>query len=477
MKVLFLAVEAAPLAKVGGLGDVAGELPLALGALGVDVLLALPRHAGLKDSALELSEGVEVVVPRARGSQTVKVRLAQSGRMRLLLVEDPSFVKSTGIYTNTRNDAERYTLFSLASLQACDAFGWQPDIVHANDWHTAPALAWLRAQGGSIPIWRETARVLTIHNLPYMGEGGQKGIKKYAIHPSDDRNLPSWARSLPLPIGMSAAHRITTVSPTYAREIQTPAFGCGLERWLRNQAERVVGILNGIDLDVWNPAHDEALRFNYGREDLAERSKNKTALLREIGLAEDPGRPLLGVVSRLAYQKGFDLALDALKGLLESDWRLVVLGTGDPALEQKAREFEGAHRDRVRVSLRFDPDFARRLYAGCDMMLIPSRYEPCGLTQMIAMRYGCVPVVRRTGGLADTVEEYATGGKGVGFTFGPPRARSLRTTLRGALKVYRDQRRWKGIQRRGMAKDFSWDRAARRYHNLYRRTIEELGQT
>jgi starch synthase len=476
VKVLFLAVEAAPLAKVGGLGDVAGELPVALRALGVDVLLALPRHAGLSDKSIELGDAVEIEVKRRRGSRSVKVRRARYGRKRLLLVEGPSFANNLSIYTETGFDAERYTLFSLAALEACEAFGWTPDVVHANDWHTAPALAWLHAQRGSKPIWTDAARILTIHNLPYLGEGGQNGIKEYGIPTLNDRSMPSWARSLPLPVGMAAAHRITTVSPTYAREIQTPAFGCGLERWLGDHADLLVGILNGIDPEIWDPEQDDALVQNYSREDLAARAKNKPALQREIGLPEDPGKPLLGIVSRLAFQKGVDLALAALSGLLGRDWQLVVLGTGDPALEQRAREFEGVHHDRVRVSLRFDPLLARRFYAGCDMMLIPSRYEPCGLTQMIAMRYGCVPVVRRTGGLADTVEEYVTGGKGVGFTFGPPQAKALRTTLRGALKVYRDQRRWKGIQRRGMAKDFSWERAAQGYTDLYRRTLEELGQ-
>jgi starch synthase len=476
MKVLFLAVEAAPFAKVGGLGDVAGELPLALRRLGIEVVLALPSHGCLQDGGIVYGNGVAVNVKSRQGSQKVKVQRAQHGHLQLLLVEHASFQKDTRIYTDTKIDAARYTLFSLAALKACEAFGWLPEIVHANDWHTAPALAWLQGQGGTDTVWEATARILTIHNLPFMGQGGEVGIRKYGIAESTDRTLPSWARSLPLPVGMEAAHRISTVSPTYAREIQTPAFGCGLERWLRDNAERVVGILNGIDPEIWDPERDQALVRNYEIKQLNARAENKPALLKEVGLAVDVSRPLVGVVTRLAAQKGFDLALEALGGLLDSDWQLAVLGTGDPELEQRAREFEETYRERVRVFLRFDPYLARRMYAGCDMMLIPSRYEPCGLTQMIAMRYGCVPIVRRTGGLVDTVQEYAMGGTGVGFTFGPPRAKALRTTLRGALKVFRDQRIWKGIQRRGMAKDFSWDRAARSYCELYQRALDTQRQ-
>lgn len=471
MKVLFLSVEAAPLAKVGGLGDVAGELPLALRRIGVEAVLALPAHAGVEDSELTYGEKVGIVVESSEGARRVNVRRAELGRLRLMLVEHAAFRKSQDIYTDTEGDSQRFTFFSLAALKACETFAWKPAVVHAHDWHTAAALAWLQLRTSN-SFWEGTARVLTIHNLPFYGRGGEGGPRDFFIPPSSDRKLPSWARPLPLPMGMAAAHLITTVSPTYAQEIQTPEFGCGLERWLQANSGRMQGILNGIDYDIWNPQHDQALASRYDREHLYARQENKRALLREVGLAERDHWPLLGVVARLAAQKGTDLALDALEGLLNAGWQLVVLGTGDPALERRLHDFARYKRTRARVFTRFDESLARRMYAGCDMMIIPSRYEPCGLSQMIAMRYGCVPVVRRTGGLADTVDDYVPGGIGVGFTFGPPQPAALRRALRTAFKIFQDQRRWRGLQLRGMAKDFSWDRSARKYQALYRQALE-----
>lgn len=476
MKVLFLSVEAAPLAKVGGLGDVAGELPLALGRIGIEVVLALPAYAGLKASGLTSGEKVEVVLESTKGPQRAVVHRAKHGRLRLMVVEHDAFLRSSEIYTDPELDSQRFTRFSLAALRACESFAWKPAIVHAHDWHTAPALAWLQQQANR-SYWEGAARVLTIHNLPYYGSGGEKGPREFGISPSRDKRLPMWARDLPLPLGMAAAHRITTVSPTYAREIQTPEFGCGFERWLRANSARVVGILNGIDYEVWDPTSDEALANNYSREHLDARSENKRVLLQELGLSARDRWPLLGIISRLAAQKGTDLALDALDGLLDSGWHLVVLGTGDPALERRLHGFARSVRDRVRVVTRFDEGLARRMYAGCDMLILPSRYEPCGLSQMIAMRYGCVPVVRRTGGLADTVDDYAPGGHGVGFTFGPPRPAALRSALRAAFKIFQDRRRWRGLQLRGMVEDFSWDKSARRYKALYRQVLDSDVET
>jgi starch synthase len=391
---------------------------------------------------------------------------------RAYLVDGEPVRATESVYGDPAQDAVKFTFSALAVLMACEQLDWQPHIVHAHDWHMAPAIAWLHDRRQYREFWRRTATILTIHNLPYMGAGGEAAMADFGILPAEDERLPPWAKHMPLPIGLAAADWISTVSPTYAEEIQTASFGCGLEDLLTARRERMTGILNGIDSSVWNPAHDPALQATYSRLDLKPRAENKRALQAELSLPVESDVPLIGMVTRLDWQKGVDLVLDALQQLLDIPWQAVLLGTGDRDLEARAYDFAIAHPQRVCAVQRFDPQLARRIYAGSDMMLIPSRYEPCGLVQMIAMRYGSVPVVRATGGLKDTVEDYQPGGVGTGFVFGGSDAGALTEALRRACVIYGDRRRWVALQRRGMAKDFSWQKPAAEYLKLYQRSCE-----
>jgi starch synthase len=470
MRVLFLAAEAAPLVKVGGLGDVTGELPRALRGLGVDVRLAVPRYPQVADQVRGHPPRLVVDVPRPSGQLKAEVHETTVQGTPTWLVGGDPIDRVLSVYGDGAADTFKFTFFALGALQACRATGWLPDVVHAHDWHTAPALAWMRTVGDG---WESTGALITIHNLPYMGVGGGAAISEFGIPPAEHSLLPEWARLLPLPLGLVHADAIAAVSPGYAAEIQTPAFGCGLESFLASRSEVLRGILNGIDPEVWDPARDPSLASPYDRRSIAARTPNKADLQRAIGLPVEPRTPLLAMVTRLEIQKGVDLAIKAMVQLADLPWQLVLLGTGDPALEDSAMIFATKDPERVRFLPTFDAELARRVYAGTDMILVPSRYEPCGLVQMIGMRYGAVPIVRETGGLKDTVDAFREGDQGTGFLFGPDDPRALAEAIKEALDVYQDPRAWLGLQRRGMMQDFSWGRSAREYVRLY----EEIAAT
>jgi starch synthase len=309
--------------------------------------------------------------------------------------------------------------------------------------------------------------LLEVHNLPYLGAGAESALKAFGLPPIADSPLPDWADHLPLPLGLVTADHIVTVSPGYAKEILTPEFGAGLHAYLQTRVGSITGILNGLDLEAWDPATDERLKANFAVSSLPLRSQNKTALQEELEFEVNADIPLLGMITRMDHQKGVDLALGALTEVSDLDWQAVILGTGNPDLEEAARQLQSDYPDRVRAEIRFDAGLARRIYGGVDALLIPSRYEPCGLAQMIAMRYGCVPVARATGGLQDTIRDYHGEREGTGFLFEEASAEALGQALRRTLEVYGDKRRWKGLQRRGMGEDFSWERSALRYLDLY----------
>ena len=464
MKVLFLAAEAAPLVKVGGLGDVAGELPRALLRLGVEVRLAIPRYPLVADQIRGRSPLAVVDVPRPSGPLQAVVHETTMRGVPVWLIGGEPIDRVASVYGDEAADASKFVFFVLAALQACRATGWMPDIVHAHDWHTAPALAWMRTVGEA---WASTGTLLTIHNLAYMGAGGGDALREYGIPPANHARLPDWARVLPLPLGMAHADAITAVSPGYATEIQTPAFGYGLEAFLASRSDTLRGILNGIDPEVWNPERDACLLSHYDKRSIASRAPNKADLQRAVGLPVEPRIPMLAMITRLDMQKGVDLVLEAMERLADRPWQLVLLGTGDPGLEDRAAASAAREPGRIRFLPTFDTELARRIYAGTDVILVPSRYEPCGLVQMIGMRYGAVPVVRATGGLKDTVAPFAPGGKGTGFVFEPADAQALAETMGEALAVYEDPRAWRGLQQRGMEQDFSWGRSARVYADLY----------
>ncbi len=470
MKILFLTAEAAPLVKVGGLGDVAGSLPAALRAAGHDVRVALPGYGAIDWTRWRPKYVSSVAVRRGAGDFAAHAFEVDIHGVPFWLITGPPIPKDRTIYgSGIDEDGPKFIFFSMAALWTAQANGFRPDVVHAHDFHTGGAVWWLATEGRHNEFFARVAAVFTIHNLPYAGQGAGRALGEYLLAKADAVSiLPEGFRDSLLGLGLLGADEISTVSPTYAREIQTPEHGRGLDGLLRARSDHLTGILNGIDVAVWNPATDPALAVPYDVTRLDERAADKEALQREAGLTSEAGRPLLGVVSRLDSQKGLDIAVPAVRRWLELGGQFVLLGTGEASLEAAFASIELDFRGRASVRLRFDAPYARRIYAGADALLIPSRYEPCGLTQMIAMRYGAVPVARRTGGLADTVIDAGDPG-GNGVMFDEPSPSALWDALERLLRVRAEPGLWRELQRRGMHTDFSWTRSAAKYTELYER--------
>ncbi|HZU77066.1 MAG TPA: glycogen synthase [Dehalococcoidia bacterium] len=475
MKILFATVELSPLAKVGGLADVAGSLPKALCQLGHDVRVVMPLHGTINRERYDLQ----------RLSTTFTVRDLDGtlhagdawrymlGEVPVDLLDLPALFDRPQIYGEA-DDNRRWLLFCDAALAYLEASRWTPDVLHLNEWHTAFIGSRLRDQparpAASLP------RVFTIHNLAIHGSFSEDLAQQARL---TDASLSSplawepWVSHSGMGQGILWSDLINTVSPTYAREILTPEYGAGLDPLLRSRQDSLNGILNGIDYDEFNPATDRRIVANYDAREFAGHAVNKGALQQQLGLQQDRGAPLIGMVTRLFYQKGADLAVDAIestiaKGLFE----FVVLGTGDQIYHDQLTALAARHPGRVAVRLAFDADLAQLIYAGSDMFLMPSRFEPCGLGQMIALRYGSVPIVRRTGGLADTVYDWDSDPqRGNGFVFEEPTAAALGAALERALATYFNPETWHRIVTRGMGEDHSWHAAAREYAALYQRAV------
>ncbi|MGH9317311.1 MAG: glycogen synthase [Thermoanaerobaculia bacterium] len=477
MRILLLAAEATPLIKVGGLADVAGSLPKALQELGHEVRVAIPGYGSIDWPRFAPALRARFEIPHAAGPQQAEVYEVSRGGVTFWLLTGPPIPKDHRVYgAGIEEDGPKFIFFSLAALAACRPLDFRPDVLHANDWHAGAAVHWLSTAGRTDDFFRPVASLLTIHNLPYTGRGAGRFLNDYGLAaPQRLLALPDWARDSPLALALLSADMLSTVSPTYAREITTPEFGHGLDGILRARQDHLAGVLNGIDADLWNPATDGAIAARYDAETFAARARNKEALQKEAGLLLSEQAPLLAAVSRLDRQKGFEIAGPGVRRWLDTGGQFVLLGTGDPAIEYEMALIENAYPGRASVRLRFDSVFARRIYAGTDALLIPSRYEPCGLTQMIAMRYGAVPVVRRTGGLADTVIDASDTESGTGFLFGPFDPEALGQTLERVRGVY-SAPAWKDLQRRGMRTDFSWSASARDYVSLYRLALAHRGK-
>lgn len=469
-KALFVTAEASPFIKVGGLGDVAGSLPHALRAGGADVRMALPLHHQIDRRRFDLRPLMEFAIPSVHGDVPALVYETRVADLPVYLIASPLLPETGPLYsTQSALDGPKFVHFSLACLELVRRLDWRINILHAQDWHTAPAIYALALRRPEEPFFASTAGLLTVHNLPYHGEGAAQALADFGLPPAVDSPLPWWAQNRPLPLGLYAADHINTVSPGYAAEMLTDEFGAGLAGFLRTHKAGVLsGILNGLDQAAWDPQTDADLPVRYSRADLAPKKVNKRALQAELGLPETAATPLFAIVSRMDEQKGIDLALDGLARTLDLPWQVVILGSGNPEIEEAARRMAAELPERVRTVIDFNAPLGRRIYAGADAFLIPSRYEPCGLTQMIAMRYGTVPIARAVGGLKDTIRDHAAGEDSTGFLFAEASAAGMETALRRAIAVYGDQRRWRGLQLRGMRQDFSWESSARAYLALYR---------
>jgi len=479
MRVLIAASEAAPIAKRGGLGDVAGALPVGLRELGCEVSLVIPayRTALEKIEAPEVTaKGVPVVFGRKELPADILKTQGESGIPMYLIRRDEFFDRSeiygtsAGEYFDNR---ERFIFFSRSILSLCRALDYLPDIILANDWQAGLVMALLHQ--GALP---GTAGVFTIHNLGYQGLVPPEQVPLIGL-PEEYYGLEGleyYGQMSLLKAGIVFAHAVTTVSPTYAKEIQTAEFGCGLDGLLRSIRDRLFGILNGINEKEWDPEKDMYLKTQYSRGDLSGKKLCKRELLKEMKLPMRlANRPVLGMVSRLVSQKGCDLLLAASKKLFSMDVGLVILGSGEAGYEEAFSELQQRHRGCCRFVKGFDEPLAHRIYAGSDIILVPSLYEPCGLTQMYALRYGSVPVVRATGGLNDTVQDPKERCfPGTGFKYGKFTAASLMKTVSRAITVYKDREYWQAMIQEGMARDFSWRESAAKYLKVFEVAINNM---
>lgn len=461
MKVLFLSAEATPYVKVGGLGDVAGALPKALRQLGLDVKLMLPRYGSIDPGRYAMTVAMDdfpVMMDWRRESCQL-----WAANNTDFFVENQRFFGSRSSAYGHDDDPERFVLFARAALDACRFSGWQPDIIHAHDWHSAAAirLQWAAAERAGL--------VFTIHNMAHQGLCANSKWPLLGVYDAHGPlNLMEQA--------IYAADVVTTVSPTYAHEIQRREYGFGLDGLLRQRDHRLVGIVNGIDTDIWNPATDSILPARYDLHHLEGKRQCKMELQRRQGLRVDPDVPLVGVVSRLDDQKGISLIVESLGDLWAfSDAQFMVLGSGHSRYEEAFRSATYYHGDRMANWIGFNNEVSHLVYAASDIFLMPSSFEPCGISQLIAMRYGALPVVRSTGGLVDTVVDRSEPG-GVGYRFDQYDKGAMLHALARALRDYRDRQSWYHAMQRAMAGDFSWDRSARRYVDVYRWAAQLAGR-
>ncbi len=482
MNILLVASEVAPFAKTGGLADVAGALPQALARLGHDVRIFMPWYHTVGEKGFTSERlAVKIEVEIAGLKRRAELRQGQLGEIPVYFLDYPEFFQRQSLYGTTAGDypdnAQRFGLFCRAVLEALPQLDFRPDVLHLNDWQTGLIPVLLRSERAADPFYARTATVMTIHNLGYQGLFAAQTLTELGLDPGlfHMEGLEYYGQLSFLKGGLFFSDLITTVSPSYCREIQTAAFGHGFDGILRKRRKELVGILNGIDCEQWNPATDAALHTPYSAEDPAGKAQNKLDLQHRLGLARDSHLPILAMVTRLATQKGLDILEAAWPKLIRRPLQFVLLGDGEEKHMAFFRRLQDRHPELVAITLSFDDALARRIYAGSDLFLMPSHYEPCGLGQLIALRYGSIPLVRRTGGLADTICDADTDPQGNGFVFKTPSARALLTALDRALQRYHNHEDWAGLVQRAMAGDFSWERSAQRYVEVYRQAQEGKG--
>ena len=475
MRIVYASSEMAPWAKTGGLADVSAALPKALAARGHEVTCFLPRYGSIAFPPGRFIGSVHVPVDSVQRSAGFYERELGQG-LRVIFVEHPPFFERSGFYGDANGDyqdnAFRFAFFCRAVLEFCRSRGYRPDIFHAHDWQTGLLPVYLKAFYADDPTLHHAPTVFTIHNLAYQGHFGSSVLGPMGLPDSlITEDALEWEGHISyMKGGILFSEMVTTVSPTYAREIQTAEFGHGFESIIRSRAADLAGILNGVDYDEWDPRHDPHIAARYEEGDHLGKVACKRAILREYGLAIEPDLPLIGIISRLVHQKGFDLVVGAMEALLARGVRMVVLGTGEPDVEAGLREFVRRDPKRFGVRFQYDAGLAHRIEAGADMILMPSRFEPCGLTQMYSMRYGAIPIVRATGGLADTVEHFDPGTEqGTGFVFEHADVPGLVWAIDQALAAYAKPGPWTVLMQRAMTRDFSWGFSAEQYEAVYLR--------
>lgn len=475
MRIAILTSEAVPFAKTGGLADVSGALPKALLEHDVDARLILPLYDLIDRDLLTPGEAIENVRIEWRGQvHHVRFVLSDAAGAPAYLLEAPEFFARPNIY-GYKDDHIRFAFFSRAALALLKHLDWQPDVVHGNDWPCGFALAELRARRRYDPFFQNTRSLLSLHNVAYQGlfDPGDLWWLGFGDPPERDDFMMDRSASA-LKAGIIAADALSTVSPRYAREIQTAEQGHGLDWLLRARSDRLAGITNGVDYSVWNPETDPNIAANFSVDDLSGKRECKIDLLRRFGLPSEPHRPIVAIISRLVSQKGYDLIRQISTPIVQTGSLFIALGAGAKEYEDFLQRWHDTSPREVGIYKGYAGEpLAHQIEAGADIFLMPSLYEPCGLNQMYSMRYGTVPVVRATGGLDDTVEHFnPSTGTGNGFKFGPYQAGALLEKIREALYFYGRPDAWQQIQRNGMMADNSWEAAAKKYVEMYREVVK-----
>jgi starch synthase len=483
LKILFATPEAFPFAKTGGLADVAGALPKSLLALGCEIKLVMPYYRMVKESGLPLQYmGKEIDIPIGDEKLRADIYLSHLNQdIPVYFIGREEFFDREYLYSTPKGDyfdnAERFIFFSKAALTLCQLLEFSPDIIHHHEWQTGLISAYLKSTYQNDPLFSYTAAVFTIHNIAYQGMVKKEKFSLTGL-PSEMYNpegIEFWERINFMKAGIVYADAINTVSQKYSEEIQTPEYGYGLEGILRKRKESLYGILNGVDYQDWDPSHDSHLVAQYNLEDISGKKECKKDLLREFHLPSSlESVPLLGMISRLADQKGFDLLMEILEGLFALDIGFILLGTGEQKYHDLFTQVAQKYPQKAGIRIAYDDRLAHKIEAGADLFLMPSKYEPCGLNQIYSLKYGTIPVVRATGGLDDTITPYdPVTKKGNGFKFTRYDAKEFFNAIKMAISFYSQPEHWAPLVRNAMAADFSWERSAEAYLQLYRNALEK----
>lgn len=489
LKIAFVSSEAVPYAKTGGLADISGVLPEMLARMGHQVKLFMPRYRQVETSFPNLEKtranlGCRILNDIYNGD-VYSVKDESSG-LDIHFIANDFFFNRQELYLepSTGRDYEdnddRFIFFCRIVLKYLNEIDWSPDIYHAHDWQAALIPSLIKTRYNYDPFFNRSATVFTIHNLAYQGQFPRESFEKLGISPdffSAAGPFEFWGKLNLMKSAVSMSDVITTVSPTYAEEIQnSEEFGMGLEGVLKDRSEDLIGILNGVDYNTWSPKRDNLIPYRYFKDNLSGKKKNKLELLHRCNFPLRIDQPLFGIISRLDNQKGFDILAEVTEDIMKLDLQMVLLGTGDRKYHQLFTDLAGRYPDKFHAFLQFDNRLAHLIEAGSDIFLMPSRYEPCGLNQMYSLRYGTVPLVRKTGGLADTVIDFdESTGAGTGFVFEEYSSEALLSTIKRAVRTFEKRRLWYKIVKRGMREDFSWDRSARQYRQVYLKAMAKIG--
>ena len=473
MKVLFASSEAYPFACSGGLADVAGALPKALRKRFVGCRIILPLYSTIPEELKQKMTFVcSVTVPVAWRRQYCGVFEAHMDGVIYYFIDNQYYFKRDGLY-GYYDDAERYTFFSRAVLEVLPHIDFTPDIIHCNDWQTALIPVYLDAFYKQNEFYKDIKTVYTIHNIQYQGKFGHELLEDVLGLPGERRGIVEYDNCINfMKAAIQCADKVTTVSPTYAKEILSPYYSHGLDNILKEFTYKTTGIVNGIDVEVYNPETDNLIYKNFSVEDVSAKAFNKNSLQEELGLPKKADTPVIGMVTRLVKHKGIDLVKCVFEELLQKDVQFAILGSGEWEFETFLHEMSKKYPEKVGLKLGFNPQLAHRIYAGADIFLMPSQSEPCGLAQMVALRYGTIPIVRETGGLNDTIKD-SHDGTGNGFTFKNYNAHDMQYTISRALEGYKDKDGWSILRERAMKCDNSWKTSANAYIGLYKEIIEK----